>query len=77
MRKTLADAIAAGEGVTVTTRTRAGVVQHRCEATGCRVWRPAFALRDLRESEAFGAAGFVCDDCEGKLARVFQKLGWV
>lgn len=72
--KTLADALAAGEPVKIETRTLVGVTTHRCTAERCRTWRPAFALRDVRESPAFGSASFVCDECEGRVRRFLTPL---
>ena len=72
---TLADALAAGEvDPAPQMRVRAGVTTHACEAAGCRYWRPAFALRDVRESPAFGAARFVCDECESQVRRALSPL---
>jgi len=70
--KTLADAFEAGEAVETRAVTRAGITRHRCDA--CARTRPAFALRDVRESPAFGAARFVCDECEGQVRRALAPL---
>lgn len=72
--KTLADALAAGETPDIDARTRAGVTHYRCTVDGCRFWRPAFVLRDVRESPAFGAATFACDECEGRVRRALTPM---
>ena len=72
--KTLDDALRAGEAPEVTHRNSVGVVQYRCQADGCRCWRPAFALRDVRLTSAFGDAAFVCDECEGRVRRSIGTL---
>lgn len=50
------------------------IVAYACEAQGCRRWRSAHMLRDVRASDAFGAARFVCDECEISVGRHLQAL---
>ncbi len=61
--KTLEDALNAGEAIKIERRERNGCVRYGCQT--CRTWRPAFALRDLRDT----TGSFSCDDCEARVWR--------
>jgi hypothetical protein len=50
------------------------IVSYKCEALSCRRWTQAHMLRDVRQSPAFGAARFVCDECEVSIGRPLAAL---
>jgi hypothetical protein len=68
---TLQNAIDNDETVALPAQQIAGVQKYQC---GCGMWRPAFALNDVRASPAF-TQDFVCENCLTKELRQAQVIG--